>query len=210
MPRLLLLLFFGCLSACGQGQQPQQEAHAVAIAQLPAPTPYAQKLSEVALSLTRQSVQYDPTYFRIPYPNGDVPADRGVCTDVVIRAYRKLGVDLQQRVHEDMKANFDRYPKKWGLRTTDTNIDHRRVPNLMTFFSRHGQSKSCSNRGRDYLPGDIVTWNLPGNLTHIGIVVNRLSTDHTRPLVVHNIGRGQEISDCLFSWPITGHYYYTP
>ena len=208
MLRLLPLLLSGWLTTGWQGQQPQQEAHAPTMAQLPTLTPYAQKLAEAALSLTRQSVRYDPTYFRIPYPNGDVPADRGVCTDVVIRAYRKLGVDLQQRVHDDMKANFGAYPKKWGLKTTDTNIDHRRVPNLMTFFGRHGQSKPTSSRGRDYLPGDIVTWNLPGNLTHIGIVVDRFSTDHTRPLVVHNIGRGQELSDCLFSWPITGHYRY--
>jgi uncharacterized protein len=205
---ILPLLLSLCVTACGQARQPQQGSQPPALANAPAPSAYGAKVAEAALGLTESQVRYDPTYFRIPYPNGDVPADRGVCTDVVIRTYRKLGVDLQRLVHEDMKAHFGTYPKKWGLHTTDTNIDHRRVPNLMTFFARHGQTKPTSKQGRDYVPGDIVTWNLPGNLTHIGIVANRLSTDRTRPLIVHNIGRGQELSDCLFSWPITGHYRY--
>lgn len=169
---------------------------------------FAQKLSDAALSLTRDKVTYDPAYYSIKYPNGDVAANKGVCTDVVIRAYRKLGIDLQKEVHEDMKKNFSKYPKKFGLKRPDTNIDHRRVPNLMVFFSRFGKSKSTETNAALYLPGDIVTWLLPGNLTHIGIVVNRKSADGKRYLIVHNIGGGQVIEDCLFKFTITGHYQY--
>lgn len=169
---------------------------------------FAQKLSDAALSLTRDEVTYDPAYYSIKYPNGDVAANKGVCTDVVVRAYRKLGIDLQKEVHEDMKKNFSKYPKKFGLKRPDTNIDHRRVPNLMVFFSRFGKSKSTETNAALYLPGDIVTWLLPGNLTHIGIVVNRKSDDGKRYLIVHNIGGGQIIEDCLFKFTITGHYQY--
>ena len=169
---------------------------------------FASKLSASAIELTHQKVFYDATYFRIAYPNGDVPADRGVCTDVVIRAYRKLGIDLQQKVHEDMKANFSVYPKIWGLKKPDTNIDHRRVPNLMTFFTRNGTQLKNTQNPSHYLPGDIVTWDIGGNTPHIGIVIHQRSIDNTRPLIVHNIGAGQEISDCLFSYRITGHYRY--
>jgi uncharacterized protein len=164
------------------------------------------QLSGAAIELTKTAVQYDPTYFAIPYPNGDVPANKGVCTDVIIRAYRKLGIDLQKEVHEDMKANFGLYPKNWGMKKTDTNIDHRRVPNLMTYFSRFGTVLKKSKDPKDYSPGDIVTWNLGGGIGHIGIVIDRLSEDKQRYLVVHNIGHGQEISDCLFEFVITGHY----
>lgn len=169
---------------------------------------FVQKLDDAAIELTKQTVKYDPGYFRMAYPNGDVPDDRGVCTDVIIRAYRKLGIDLQKEVHEDMVSNFNKYPKYWGLKSTDTNIDHRRVPNLMTFFSRHGQIKKITSTPDDYAPGDIVTWDLGGGIPHIGIVINKKSGDNKRFLVVHNIGRGQEISDCLFSYKITGHYTY--
>lgn len=165
-------------------------------------------LSGAAIDLTKTEVQYDPTYFVIPYPNGDVPANKGVCTDVIIRAYRKLGIDLQKEVHEDMKKHFELYPKNWGLKRTDTNIDHRRVPNLMTYFSRFGSVLKKSTNAKDYQPGDIVTWNLGGGIGHIGIVINKKSEDGRRYLVVHNIGRGQEISDCLFQFVITGHYRY--
>ena len=164
------------------------------------------KLNNAAIDLTRQNVTYDSKYYSISYPNGDIPKDKGVCTDVIIRAYRILGIDLQKEVHEDMISNFDKYPKNWGLKSTDTNIDHRRVPNLMTFFSRHGEVKSISSNPDDYLPGDIVTWDLGGGIPHIGIVINNKSGDNKRNLVVHNIGNGQEISDCLFSFKITGHY----
>jgi uncharacterized protein YijF (DUF1287 family) len=167
---------------------------------------FTDRFCSAAVALTSQHVSYDPTYFKITYPNGDVPADKGVCTDVVVRAYRKIGVDLQQLVHEDMKANFTRYPKIWGLKTTDKNIDHRRVPNLMTYFSRHGSVLKISNEPAQYKPGDIVTWDLGRNTPHIGIVINRRSDDNARYLIVHNIGGGQEISDCLFTYKITGHY----
>jgi len=165
-------------------------------------------LSECALELTKQKVTYDPSYFSIDYPNGDVPSDKGVCTDVVIRAYRKIGIDLQKEVHEDMKANFSSYPKIWGLKSTDKNIDHRRVPNLMTFFKRKGAEKSISEEAIDYKPGDIVCWNLGGTITHIGIVVDKKSKDGKRNLIVHNIGGGQVLEDCLFDFKIIGHYRY--
>ncbi|MCL6296540.1 DUF1287 domain-containing protein [Jejuia spongiicola] len=163
-------------------------------------------LSKAALELTNQKVIYDPSYFSIDYPNGDVPRDKGVCTDVVIRAYRKLGIDLQKEVHEDMRANFNIYPKIWGLKTTDKNIDHRRVPNLMTYFKRQGAEKPITQNANDYFPGDVVCWNLRGAITHIGIVVNKKSKDGKRNLIVHNIGAGQVLEDCLFDFKIIGHY----
>lgn len=166
------------------------------------------KLADSALTLINQHVLYDGTYFQIDYPNGDVPKDRGVCTDVLIRAYRKLGIDLQKEVHEDMAANFSKYPKLWSLTKTDKNIDHRRVPNLMVFFTRKGTVKPITSFAKDYVPGDIVCWNLPDSKTHIGIVVNKKSTDGQRYLIVHNIGAGQVIEDCLFSFTIIGHYTY--
>ncbi|WGH76074.1 DUF1287 domain-containing protein [Tenacibaculum tangerinum] len=167
------------------------------------------KLATAALELTKENVTYDPSYFSISYPNGDIPKSKGVCTDVVIRAYRKLGVDLQQEVHEDMKANFSLYPNIWGLKRTDTNIDHRRVPNLMTFFSRKKAAKKITLNPSDYLPGDIVCWGLNGGLTHIGIVSSKKSsTNNQRFLIVHNIGNGQVLEDCLFNFKIIGHYRY--
>lgn len=165
-------------------------------------------LSDCAIELTNQKVTYDPSYFSIDYPNGDVPSDKGVCTDVIIRAYRKIGIDLQQKIHEDMKANFNVYPKIWGLKTTDKNIDHRRVPNLMTFFKRENAEEIISKNHFDYLPGDVVCWNLGGAITHIGIVVNKKSKDGKRNLIVHNIGAGQVLEDCLFDFKIIGHYRY--
>jgi uncharacterized protein YijF (DUF1287 family) len=142
-----------------------------------AQTNFSGKLSDAALSLTKQSVVYDPRYFVIKYPNGDVPTDRGVCTDVVIRAYRLLGSDLQREVHEDMKANFLVYPKNWGRLTPDSNIDHRRVLNLMVFFSRKGKVIPVTQAANDYLPGDIVCWNLGKGIMHIGLVVNKKSAE---------------------------------
>ena len=174
------------------------------------PTPNANKLVEAALERTQHSVIYHGAYFKIDYPNGDVPARYGVCTDVIIRSYRALEIDLQRLVHEDMRENFSRYPAKriWNQTTADRNIDHRRVPNLQTFFSRHGTVLSISQFGKDYQPGDLVTWMLPGNLPHIGIVVNEYSEDDKRPLIVHNIGAGPKLEDVLFAYPITGHYRY--
>lgn len=164
-------------------------------------------LASAAISLTKDDVTYDPSYFSIAYPMGDVPADKGVCTDVVIRAYRKLGIDLQQLVHEDMKANFSVYPKKWGLSNPDPYIDHRRVPNLRKFFERQGASLPVTKNPKDYQPGDVVTWDIGNGLVHIGIVVNEKSLSGT-PLIVHNMGAGQVKENWLFRFNITGHYRY--
>lgn len=166
------------------------------------------RLADSTIVLTKQRVVYDPSYFSITYPNGDVPANKGVCSDVVIRAYRKMGIDLQQYVHEDMKANFNQYPKKWGLSKPDKNIDHRRVPNLMTFFSRKGIIKKISLVADDYAAGDIVCWDLGGGITHIGLVVSKKSSDGKRPLIVHNVGAGQVMEDALFRYTVIGHYQY--
>ena len=164
------------------------------------------KISDSAIELTNKSVIYNGDYYSIPYPNGDVPDGIGVCTDVVIRTYRSVGLDLQKEVHEDMEANFELYPKIWGLSKPDSNIDHRRVPNLMTYFKRQGAEIPITDKGKDYLPGDIVSWNLGGGLTHIGVVVNKKSNDNKRFMIVHNIGGGQVLEDCLFNYTITGHY----
>jgi hypothetical protein len=173
---------------------------------------FQQKLADAAIERTKHSVRYDGAYRSIDYPGGDVPADIGVCTDVVIRSYRALGVDLQVLVHEDMKSDFEAYPSRriWGLSRTDRNIDHRRVPNLQTFFERHGESMTISQSSGDYVPGDIVSWMLPGNLPHIGIVTDRVNVNSGQPMVVHNIGAGPQLEDILFEYPITGHYRYQP
>ncbi len=169
---------------------------------------FSQRLADSTITLTNYKVVYDPSYYRLDYPNGDVPSDRGVCTDVVIRAYRMFGIDLQKLVHEDMKANFSLYPKNWGLTKPDRNIDHRRVPNLMVYFSRFGTQLPLTSRAESYIPGDIVCWDLGRGLTHIGIVVNKKSKDRKRLMIVHNIGAGQVIEDCLFDYKIIGHYRY--
>ncbi|HVF87014.1 MAG TPA: DUF1287 domain-containing protein [Pyrinomonadaceae bacterium] len=173
-------------------------------------SPFLDQFVAAALDRTNQQVRYDATYFKIDYPGGDVPAEVGVCTDEVIRAYRKVGVDLQKEVHEDMKSNFNLYPRQWALSKPDTNIDHRRVPNLMVFFGRKGEVLPITDSAKDYAPGDIVTWDLGGGMTHIGIVVNVASdADNNRYMIVHNIGAGPKMEDALFSWKITGHYRYT-
>ncbi|VAX32889.1 Uncharacterized protein YijF [hydrothermal vent metagenome] len=168
-------------------------------------------LVQAAKERTLHDVTYDGSYFSISYPNGDVPANIGVCTDVVIRSFRKVGVDLQQKVHEDMLENFDLYPSKkiWDLNRPDKNIDHRRVPNLRIFFERFGHALVITRHAKDYLPGDLVTWMLPKNLPHIGIVIDKKSDDGKRPLIAHNIGKGPKINDILFDYQITGHYRYT-
>lgn len=172
------------------------------------PENFVQELIRTAVAQTATAVTYDGSYRRIPYPGGDVPPHIGVCTDVIVRAYRTLGIDLQVRVHEDMTAAFASYPRLWGLPGPDANIDHRRVPNLQTYFRRHGAQLSVSRDPHDYLPGDLVTWMLPGNRPHIGIVTDRRSRDGKRPLIVHNIGSGPELEDMMFDYPITGHYRY--
>jgi uncharacterized protein len=150
------------------------------------------------------TVGYDPAYRRIAYPNGDVPMHTGVCTDVVIRAFRHAGIDLQVLVHEDMKRNFSKYPRNWGLRGPDRNIDHRRVPNLATFFTRKGRALPVTRNGADYKPGDIVTWRLSSGVPHIGLVSDVRRGG--RYLMVHNIGSGAQLEDVLFSYEVTGHY----
>jgi uncharacterized protein YijF (DUF1287 family) len=185
----ILLLYFWAIAVQGQDR-------------------FLERLNDAAISLTLQEVRYDPGYYSMEYPNGDVPADRGVCTDVIIRAYRKVGIDLQREVHEDMKLNFNDYPQLWGMGGPDPNIDHRRVPNLICFFQRHGLVRKISQDPEDYVPGDIVCWNLGGSTTHIGFVVDQPSDDGLRYQVVHNIGSGQVMEDCLFDFRIIGHFQY--
>jgi len=170
---------------------------------------FAEKLSHAAIDRTQYQVRYDGSYHAIKYPGGDVPADIGVCSDVVVRSYRAVGIDLQRVVHEDMQKNFALYPKKWGLKRPDSNIDHRRVPNLQVFFTRYGRTLPISEDPAAYQAGDIVTWNLTtgGDLPHIGIVTDRKLATGT-PLIVHNIGRGPQLEDMLFDYKITGHYRY--
>jgi uncharacterized protein len=175
----------------------------------PTSASYADRLVAAAVEQTRSSMTYDGSYRRIAYPGGDVPATIGVCTDVVIRAYRRIGVDLQVKVHEDMKRAFRSYPRVWGLSAPDPNIDHRRVANLQVFFRRAGSELPVSSDPQAYRAGDLVTWMLPRSLPHIGLVTGERS-DAGTPLVVHNIGRGPEVEDILFRYPITGHYRYRP
>ena len=166
-------------------------------------------LPDAARAQIGVTVGYDPAYRQLAYPGGDVDQSTGVCTDVVIRAFRVLGDDLQVRVHEDMRRHFDAYPKSWGLRGTDRNIDHRRVPNLQIFFTRHGHKLAITKRAEDYQPGDIVTWRLSNGLPHIGLVSDRRNREGV-PLILHNIGAGTQEQDLLFAFEITGHYRYAP
>jgi uncharacterized protein YijF (DUF1287 family) len=175
----------------------------------------AQKLSlsslpQAAAELSQDAVSYDPSYFSIDYPMGDVPANKGVCTDVVIRAYRKVGLDLQELVHKDMKQNFGAYPQNWGLKKPDSNIDHRRVPNLMCFFTRQKAQLKNSSNANDYQAGDLVCWDLGSGVLHIGIVLKEKNEANNRPLIMHNIGAGQVKEDILFQYAIIGHFRYKP
>jgi hypothetical protein len=172
------------------------------------PARTAGKVIEGAKQQVGVTRYYDPRYQSLRYPGGDVPIDRGVCTDVVIRAYRHAGIDLQVLVHEDMKRNFAKYPRHWDQQGPDANIDHRRVPNLATFFLRNGQSLPVTSHGADYKPGDVVTWLLTAGVPHIGIVSDVPVRGTHRYLVVHNIGRGAQIEDVLFAYALTGHYRY--
>jgi uncharacterized protein YijF (DUF1287 family) len=161
-----------------------------------------------AVDQVGKTTSYDASYQKIDYPNGDVPIETGVCSDVIVRAFRKGGIDLQKDLHEDMKDNFSVYPTRWGLKGTDANIDHRRVPNLQTYFNRKGKSLSTGGSSETFLPGDIVTWDLGGGVDHVGLVVNVWSKPSQRYLIVHNIGAGTRMEDNLFAWKITGHYRY--
>ena len=160
-------------------------------------------LARAAAAQIGVTVRYDPAYVKLTYPGGDVPADRGVCTDVVVRAFRRLGVDLQKEVHEDMRHNFRKYPRNWGLRGPDRNIDHRRVPNLMTFFERKGRKLAT---GATVMPGDVIAWRLPGGLLHIGVASEKISRISGRRLMIHNIGQGAREEDILEEFERIGHY----
>jgi len=173
--------------------------------------PWAANLIAAAESQISVTVIYDPAYASLKFPNGDIPRERGVCTDVIVRAYRDaFGFDLQQAVNGDMKRHFRAYPKIWGLRRPDRNIDHRRVPNLQTFFRRKGAALPVSDKPGDYRPGDIVSQMLPGNVPHIALVTHRMSADGERPLLLHNIGAGTQREDRLFALRITGRYRFRP
>lgn len=176
---------------------------------LPDDGSFATKLSHAALDRTKEKVRYEPAYVRLSYPGGDVPSDTGVCTDEIIRCYRALGFDLQKLVHDDMKRNFSAYPKEWGLGKPDTNIDHRRVPNLQTFLERQGASLPVTKNAADYKPGDLITCIVPPHLPHIALVVPAPDGGPT-PWVVHNIGWGPRLEDRLFFFELTGHYRWHP
>ncbi len=197
---LILLTFLTCAQKSNENNVSVTEV---------ASNSFEDKLSAAAISIVDPNIIYTPSYVSIKYPNGDVPAKTGVCTDVIIRTYRKLGIDLQKEVHEDLKANFSKYPnlKKWGLKKPDTNIDHRRVPNLEVFFTRKGQKLAVTQNANDYKAGEIVTWMINGRLPHIGIVTNKKSTDGNL-MIVHNVGAGQVLEDCLFNYEIVGHFKY--
>ena len=174
----------------------------------PIDSPLLKKVIDSAIEQTAQTVGYDPAYVKLDYPGGDVPIRTGVCADVIVRSLRRAGIDLQKEVHEDMKRNFTAYPRLWGLAGPDSNIDHRRVPNLMTYFKRAGKAREITSDSKDYLPGDVVAWQLDNGLLHIGIVTNLKPNGSERHAVVHNIGAGARLEDVLFSWRIIGHYRY--
>jgi uncharacterized protein len=204
MKRLLPVIFALAL-ACSSVTTAQMRRPETAAQQA-----FIRKLVAAAIERTHHQVRYDPAYVRIPYPGGDVPPGTGVCTDEIIRSYRAVGVDLQKEVHEDMVRNFSAYPRKWNwlLARPDSNIDHRRVPNLAEFFRRKGETLPITANAADYLPGDLVTWDLGGGVPHIGIVVDRKSPESGRYMIVHNIGAGPQLEDVLFNWQLTGHYRY--
>ncbi|HEX8494349.1 MAG TPA: DUF1287 domain-containing protein [Pyrinomonadaceae bacterium] len=204
---LFLVVLFISLAACQSTRRNEQRTFPSNSSRtVPISSPLVKQLVEAAIEQTTYTHSYDPTYVRLSYPAGDVPLDRGVCTDVIIRAFRKNGIDLQKEVHEDMARHFSAYPQKWGLSGPDSNIDHRRVPNLMTYFERQGTALSITDNAEDYLPGDIVAWQLSGNTTHIGMMTNILSETHGGFQVVHHMGGGVKVEEVLFAWRIIGHY----
>jgi uncharacterized protein YijF (DUF1287 family) len=168
--------------------------------------PQLKQMLEGAIAQAGVTTSYDPAYVALDYPGGDVPQNTGVCSDVVVRAFRKAGIDLQKEIHEDMKAARSDYPVKWGATSVDANIDHRRVLNLMAYFRRHGKSLTVNYDPADYQPGDIVAWDLTNGIDHIGIVINMLSNSEDHYLIIHNIGAGTRVEDVLFNWTIKGHY----
>jgi uncharacterized protein YijF (DUF1287 family) len=214
VPRLIVVLALFAAVACQQQvartiqplKPPEQQTEVRALAANSSPN--IKLIIDGATDQVGKTTSYDPSYQKIEYPNGDVPIETGVCSDVIIRAFRTANIDLQKEVHEDMKSNFSAYPTKWGLRGTDRNIDHRRVPNLQTYFARKGKEVVTTGSADTFLPGDIVTWDLGGGVDHVGIVTNVWYKPSQRYLIVHNIGSGTRMEDVLFAWKITGHYRY--
>lgn len=211
---LLLILISILAPACQQQvvravkplKPPEQQTETRA---LPAnSSPSLKLVIDGAIDQIGKTTSYDNSYQKIDYPNGDVPIETGVCSDVIVRAFRKAGIDLQKDVHEDMKSNFSDYPTRWGLKSPDANIDHRRVPNLQTYFTRKAKSLATTGASDTFMPGDIVTWDLGGGVDHVGMIVNVWYKPTQRYLVVHNIGAGTRMEDALFAWKITGHYRY--
>lgn len=206
---ITIFIFFLLLSSCGGTRVTDstpipRDAVATAVT-----SPEVARLIKSGVEQTRVTREYTQDYFTIAYPNGDVPIQTGACTDVIIRSFRHAGVDLQKEVHEDMAANFSAYPKKWGLSATDRNIDHRRVPNLQTYFTRKGKALKPSLAAENYKPGDVVSWDIDGKgMTHIGLVSNLRDESTGRFLIIHNIGGGVNAEDRLFAWKITGHFRY--
>lgn len=206
---LIVLFLIGCNEPRNSMRQISLDAPQLEAAQKVNPNaPPLERVNASAIEQTTYTKTYDPSYSKLDYPNGDVPKETGVCADVIVRAFRAGGIDLQKELHEDMTSNFAKYPKKWGAKRPDHNIDHRRVPNLMTWFDRQGKSLPVTNAGKDYLPGDVVSWGLVNERPHIGIVSKIKVQGTDRYAVVHNIGLGTRLEDVLFEWGITGHYRY--
>jgi len=206
---LSISLLTGCQAFRSSQRAVEVPQRALAEAmQAPADATPLEKVNAGAVEQTTQTTGYDSSYVKLDYPNGDVPSSTGVCADVVVRAFRKAGIDLQKELHEDMKTNFAKYPQKWGARRPDANIDHRRAPNLMAWFDRQGKARPITKDAKDYLPGDVVAWDIVNGLPHIGMI-SKIKVEGTeRYAVVHNIGLGARIEDVLFAWKVTGHYRY--
>jgi uncharacterized protein len=209
--RLLLLICVLAATGCQRQTRIVSRGPAVPLnpTVIPLPnnaSPQLKQMLDGAIAQAGVTTGYDPAYVALDYPGGDVPEKTGVCSDVVVRSFRKAGIDLQKEIHEDIKAARPDYPTKWGAIDPDSNIDHRRVLNLMAYFRRQGKSLPISNDAIDYHPGDIVAWDLTSGIDHIGIVTNMLSDSEDRYLIVHNIGAGTRIEDVLFTWTIKGHY----
>lgn len=213
---ILTAFFFSCQTGAATQTAQVKDNKTTEIAPSPVPQSTIQitsaeirKLLDSATEQTKITRSYDPAYVVLPYPNGDVRMETGVCSDVVIRSFRRAGVDLQKEIHEDMQGNFASYPKKWGLTSPDANIDHRRVLNLQTFFTRKGKSLPITDKPNDYKPGDVVAWHLDNRgTTHIGLVSNNWNENTKRYSIIHNIGGGTNLEDVLFDWKIIGHYRY--
>lgn len=206
---LLIFSLTGCQIIRGSQREVEISNRELAAAiQIKADATPLEKINAGAIEQTTQTTSYDASYVKLDYPNGDVPPNTGVCADVVVRAFRKAGVDLQKELHEDMKKNFSKYPQKWGARRPDTNIDHRRVPNLMTWFDRQGKTQPITKDSKNYLPGDVVAWELDNGLLHIGMVSKIRVEGADRYAIVHNIGIGARLEDVLFAWKVIGHYRY--